>query len=128
MKVKKVKTKSDDKDKPIIIAEKIIIPKTREGRQESDEEGLEKEAALVMIVTTPPNKESRSRKRKREVEEGSPSAEVVSEASLEETAPMVLASWKTAAYKDNSTTRRLAEVMAEMEAAPGSRTEEVFKD
>ena len=86
-----------------------------------------KEAALIMIVTTSPNKESRSRKRKREVEEGSPSAEAVSEASLKQTAPMILARWKTAAYKGNSTSRRLAEVIAEMEATPGSRTEEDFK-
>ena len=42
----------------------------------------------------------KSRKRKREVEgRGSPSADAVSEKNLGETAPMVLARWKTAAYK-----------------------------
>ena len=35
-----------------------------------------------MIVTTTPNKESRSRKRKREVEEASPLAWAVSQANL----------------------------------------------
>ena len=44
-----------------------------QGKPESEEEGPEKEAASVMIVSTPPNKESRSRERKREMEEGSPS-------------------------------------------------------
>ena len=47
-----------------------------------------------MIMYTPPNKESKSRKRKREIEEGSPSTEALSEANLKETPPMVLA------YKD----------------------------
>ena len=46
---------------------------------------------------------------------------------MNETAPMILTRWKAAAYKDNSTSRRLAEVGAEMEATPGSTTEEVFK-
>ena len=53
------------------------------------------------------------------MEEGSPSAEVVSEANLQETPPMVLARWKTAAYKDNPTSRKLVEVKVEMETAPG---------
>ena len=80
-----------------------------------------------MFVTTPTNKESRSRKSKREMEEGSPSAEAVSETSFKETASIVLVRWKTAAYKDNSTSSKLAEVIAKMEATPGSRTEEEFK-
>ena len=66
-------------------------------------------------------------KRKGEVEEGSPSAEAVSEANLRQTDPVILARWKTAAYKDNSASRRLAEVVVEIEATPGSRTEEDFK-
>ena len=60
----------------------------KQRRQGSGEEGIEKEAASVMIVSTAPNKESRSRKRKRKMEEG---------AKLKETPPMVLARWKTAA-------------------------------
>ena len=69
----------------------------------------------------------RSRKRKREVEEVSPSAEVVSEKNLKETAPMVLASWKTTIYKSNSMARKLADVLAEMENATTPGTEEDFK-
>ena len=46
----------------------------------------------MMIVTTPPSKGGKSRKRKREVEElSSPSADAVSEKNLRETAPMILA-------------------------------------
>ena len=96
-----------DRDKYLIIAKNKILPKSRDGKklfeanklrmQGSGEEGLEKEAASVMIVSTAPNNESRSRKRKREMEEGSSSAEVVSEAKLKETPPRVLARWKTAA-------------------------------
>ena len=40
------------------------------------------------------------------MEEGSPSAEAVSEAKLRETPPMVLARWKTAAEQVNLTARR----------------------
>ena len=58
-----------------------------------------------MIVTTPPSKGVRSRKRKREVEEASPSTEAVSEKNLEETASVVLARWKTMAYKGDSAAR-----------------------
>ena len=54
-------------------------------------EDLENEADSMMSMATPPSKGVRSRKRKREVEEASPSAEAVSEKSLKETAPMVLA-------------------------------------
>ena len=74
------------------------------GRQESDEEGLVKKAALVMIKSTPPNKESRSRKRKGQVEEASLSAEAVSEANMKETAPMV---WADRRLQLTETTRRL---------------------
>ena len=85
------------------------------------------EAASVTIVTTPPIKESGSRKTKREVEEGSPSAEAVSEPNLKQTAPIIFARWKAAAYKDNSTSTMLAETKVEMETTPGSWTEENFK-
>ena len=51
------------------------------------------------------------------MDEGSPSTEAVSEVNLKETPPMVLARWSTAAYKDKSTSRKLAEVIAEMEGA-----------
>ena len=48
----------------------------------------------MLIVYTPPSKESRSRKKIRETEEGSPSTEAVSEANLKEIPPMILAMWK----------------------------------
>ena len=95
--------------------------------QKSDEEGLDREAMSVMIVTTPPSRGVRSRKNKWEIEEVSPSAEAVSEKKLKETAPMVLSRWKTATYKSNSITRKLAEVLIEMEAATTSCAEEDFK-
>ena len=49
---------------------------------------------------------------------------------MRQTAPMILDRWKTAAYKNNSTSKRLTEVKrcrVEMEATPGSCTEEDFK-
>ena len=61
-----------------------------------------------MIVTLPMNKESRSRKRKREVEEASPLADAELEANLKETAP------------------KLAELVTEMEATTGSGTEKTL--
>ena len=70
-----------------------------------------------MVVTTPLSRGVRSRKRKREAEEAGPSADAVSEKKLKEMAPMVLARWKTAAYKGGSAARRLAEVLVEMEAS-----------
>ena len=81
-----------------------------------------------MIVTTPPSKGVKSRKRKREVEElNSPSADAVSEKNFRETAPMSLARWKTAAYKSISEPRRLAEVVKEVEVSTSLATEEDFK-
>ena len=78
-----------------------------------------------MITTTPPSKDVRSRKRKRDVEGlGSPSADAVSEKNLRETAPMVLARWKTAAYKSSYEPRKLLDVEKEMEIPT---TEEDFK-
>ena len=79
------------KGKPIFIAKLNVIPKAKKGRKvlETREQGRqesgEEEAASVMIVSTPPNKESRSMKRKREIEEVSPSTEAVSEANLKDT-------------------------------------------
>ena len=46
---------------------------------------------------------------------------------MRETAPIILARWKTAAYKGNSMFRTLAEVITEMEATTGSGAEEDFK-
>ena len=75
----------------------------------------DKEVESVIIVTTPPSKGMKSRKRKREVEElSSPSENAVSEKNLRETPPMILAPWKTAAYKSSSEPRKLAEVVKEM--------------
>ena len=81
-----------------------------------------------MITATPPSKDVRSRKSKREVEGlGSPSADAVSEKNWRETAPMVLARWKTAAYKSSYEPRKLLEVEREMEIPISSTTEEDFK-
>ena len=81
-----------------------------------------------MIVATPPSRSIRSRKRKRETEElSSPSTDAVSEKNLKETAPMILARWKTAAYKGSSEPRKLAEVMKDMEVSTSSATEEDFR-
>ena len=82
----------------------------------------EKEVESVMITTTPPNKDVRSRKRKRDVEGlGSPSADAPM------TAPMVLARWKTAAYKSRYEPRKLLDIEKEMENRTSSVTEEDFK-
>ena len=82
----------------------------------------------MMVTTTPPSKDVRSRKRKRDVEGlGSPSADAVSEKNLRETAPMVLARWKTAAYKSSYEPRKLLDVEKEMEIPASSATEEDFK-
>ena len=82
----------------------------------------------MMVVTTPPSKDVKSRKRKREVEESnSPSLDAVSEKNLRETAPMILARWKTAAFKSSSKPRRLAEVVKEIEVSTSLATEEDFR-
>ena len=89
---------------------------------------LDKEVKSVMILATPPSKGIRSRKKRRETEElTSPSADAVSEKNLKETAPMILARWKTAAYKDSSAPRKLAEVMKGMEVSTYSTAEEDFR-
>ena len=81
-----------------------------------------------MITTTPPSKDVRYRKRKRDVEGlGSPSADAVSGENLRETAPMVRARWKTAAYKSSYEPRKLLDVEKEMEIPTSSTTEEDFK-
>ena len=58
---------------------------------------------------------------------GSPSADAVSEKNLRETAPMVLARWKAAAYKSSYEPRKLLDVEKEMEIPTSSATEEDFK-
>ena len=82
----------------------------------------------MMIVTTPPSKGVKSRKRKREVEElNSLSADAISEKNLRETAPMILARWMTAACKSSSETRRLPVVVKEIEVSTSLATEEDFR-
>ena len=82
----------------------------------------------MMIATTPSSRDVKTRKRKREVEGlGSPSVDAVSEGNLRETAPMVLARCKTAAYKSSSEPRRPLEVEREIEASTSSTSEEDFK-
>ena len=90
------------------------------GRQELEGLEVDREVESVMIATT--------RKRKREVEGlGSPYVDAVSEGNLRETAPMVLARCKTAAYKSSSELRRPLEVEREIEASTSSTSEEDFK-
>ena len=93
-------------------------------------EGLDvdKEVKSVMITTTTTSKDVKTRKRKRETEAlSSPSVDAVSEGSLRETAPMVLARCKTAAYKSNTELRRPLEVEREIEASTSSTSQEDFK-
>ena len=88
----------------------------------------DKDVESVMITATPPRRDVKSRKRKREVERlGSPSADAVSEKNLRETALMVLARWKTSAYKSSSEPRKLLEVEKEMEVSASLTTEEDFR-
>ena len=53
--------------------------------------------------------------------------DTVLEKNLKETATMILARWKTAAYKSSSASRKLAEVLGEMEASTTPITVEDFK-
>ena len=46
---------------------------------------------------------------------------------MRETAPLILAQWKTAAYKSSSEPRRLAEVVKEIEVSTSLAREEDFK-
>ena len=88
----------------------------------------DKEVESVMIAATPPSRGVKSRKWKREVEGlSSPSTDAVSEKNLRETATMVLARWKTAAYKGSSEPRKLAEEEKEMDVSTSLATEEDFR-
>ena len=81
-----------------------------------------------MITATPPKKDVKSRKRKREVEGlGSPSADAVSEKNLRESAPMVLARCNTAAYKSICKPRKPLEMEKEMAVSTNSTSEEDFR-
>ena len=98
------------------------------GRQELEGLEVDREVESVMIATTPSSRDVKTRKRKREVEGlGSPSVDAVSEGNLRETAPMVLARCKTAAYKSSSELRRPLEVERKIEASTSSTSEEDFK-
>ena len=111
-----------------IIKSTNILKARAGGKQELEGLDGDKEVESVMITATPPSKDVKSRKRKGEVEGlGSPSADAVSEKNLRETAPMVLARWKTAAYKSSYEPRKLLEVEREMEVSTNSTTEEDFK-
>ena len=111
-----------------IIKSTNILKARAGGKQELEGLDGDKEVESVMITATPPSKDVKSRKRKGEVEGlGSPSADAVSEKNLRETAPMVLARWKTAAYKSSYEPRKLLEVEREMEVPTNSTTEEDFK-
>ena len=105
------------------------ILKAREGgRQELEGLEVDREVESVMITTTPSSRDVKTRKRKREVEGlSSPSVDAVSVGNLRETAPMVLARCKTAAYKSNTELRRPLEVEREIEASISSTSEEDFK-
>ena len=117
-----IKIKGEDKIKTSIMIKSTNIFKARSG---SDRYG---EIESVMIVTTPPSKGMKSQKRKRELEElSSPSVDAVSEKNLRETAPMILARWKTAAYKSGSEPTRLTEIVKELEVSTSLVTEEDFK-
>ena len=103
------------------------ILKAREGGGESPKKGPGQRVESVMVVMTHPSRGARSRKRKREAEESSPSADAVSEKNLKETAPMILARWKMAAYKGGSAARKLTEITIEVEASTNPGKEEDFK-
>ena len=107
----------------------INILKARTGgRQELKGLDGDKEVESVMITTTPSSRDVKTRRRKKEVEVlSSPSADAVSERNLRETAPMVLARCKTAAYKSNTELRRQLEVEKEMEVPTNSTSEEDFR-
>ena len=101
-----------DKAETSIILKSTNILKAG-ARERRELEGLDgdKEFESVMITATPPSKDVRSRKRKREVEGlGCPSAVAVSEKNLRETSPMVLARCKTAAFKSSAEPRKQLEM------------------
>ena len=96
-----IKVEGEDKIKTSNMIKSTNILKARAGeRQELEGSDRDGEIESVMIVTTPPSKGMKSRKRKREMEElSSRSVDAVSEKNLRETATMILARWKTVAYK-----------------------------
>ena len=124
-----IKVEGEDKVKTSNIIKSTNILKARAGgRKELEGSDRDREIEFVMIVTTPPSKGMKSRKKKRQVEElSSTSVDAVSEKNLSETAPMILARWKTAAYKSSSEPRRLAEIVKEIEVSTSLLTEEDFK-
>ena len=128
---KLIKTGKDDKSRTCKMIKDTNILKAREGGGKNwrgERLDRDKEVESVMIVATTPSREIKSRKRRRETEElSSPSADAVSEKNLKETAPMVLARWKTAAYKGSSAPRKLTEVMKGMEVFTSSATEEDYR-
>ena len=112
-----------------IIKSTNILKARAGGRQELEGLDGDKEVESVMITATPPSRDVKSRKRKREVDGlGSPSADAVSEKNLmRETAPMVLARCKTAAYKSSAEPRKPLEMEKEMEVSTNSTSEEDFR-
>ena len=124
-----IKIEGEDKIKTSNMIKSTNILKARAGgRQELEGSDRDGEIESVMAVTTPPSKGMKSRKRKREMEElSSPSMDAVSEKNLRETAPMILARWKTAAYKNSCEPRRLTEIVKEIEVSTSLATEEDFK-
>ena len=75
--------------------EALNISKAREGGGKSRKREI---WIKKWIVTPPPSKRVRSKKRKREVEDASPSVEAVSLKNFKETASIVLARWKITAH------------------------------
>ena len=83
-----------------------ILKARASGRHELEGSDRDGEIESVMVVTTPSSKCMKSRKRKREMEEMSrPSVDAVSEKNYRETAPMILARWKTTAHKSSCNNR-----------------------
>ena len=120
-------TKRDKVGNSNMIKSTNILKARAGGRQELEGLEVDREVESVMITTTPSSRDVKTRKRKREVEGlGSPSVYAVSEGNLRETAPMVLARCKTAAYKSNTELRRPLEVEREIEASTSSTSEEDF--
>ena len=121
-------TKGDKVGTSNMIKSTKILKARAGGRQELEGLEVDREFESVMITTTPSSRDVKTSKRKRAVEGlGSPSVDAVSEGNLRETAPMVLARCKTAAYKSNTELRRPLEVEREIEASTSSTSEEDFK-
>ena len=125
--IKKFASKWIIKNKTNYIIEDTNILRLEKGEATVGERDRNKEVESVRVVTTLPSRGVRSRKRKREAEEASSLADAVSEKILHEIAPMILARWKTAAYKSGSAARKLTEVLVEVEASTTQGKEEDFK-